>query len=90
MNKLLQEPKFLEMFYQLDIDENQIASKLKEYLPSIEKWSKTYLRSTKTGLADSNNVYINDIVDIEENIWSPFLGFKGNCFYLIFTVYVED
>ena len=78
MNELLQQQKFLETFYQLDINENQIAEKLKIYLPAIEEWSKSYLQSgTNRNTSNESNISVGKIVDIEENIWSPFLGFKG-------------
>lgn len=77
MNELLAEPKFLETFYQVDTDEMEMASKVKEYLPQIQLWSKKFLN--KNQCQETSTPVITDVVDIEENIWSPYLGFKGWC-----------
>eukprot|EP00111_Clytia_hemisphaerica_P000398 TCONS_00001102-protein len=76
MNELLQQTKVLETLYTLDIDEQQIASKLKEYLPQVGLWKRNYLQDSQTS-ADESKPSITNIVDIEENVWSPYLGFKG-------------
>ena len=76
MNELLQQTKVLETLYILDIDENQIASKLKEYLPQIGLWKRNYLQDTQAS-GDESKPSITKVVDIEENVWSPYLGFKG-------------
>ena len=76
MNELLQQTKVLETLYMLDIDEIHIASKLKEYLPQIELWRRNYIQNHNE-TAEEDKPHIENIVDIEENVWSPFLGFKG-------------
>ena len=76
MNELLYQPKFLEIFYQVDTDEIEMASKLKEYLTPIQFWSKNFL-SKENYHEKASRPVITEVVDIEENVWSPYLGFKG-------------
>jgi len=79
VKELLQEQKYLETFYILDVDEIHITSKLQAYLPQIEAWSKSYFQADSGQQTISNtSAPITEIIDIEENIWSPFMGFKGN------------
>ena len=78
VKELLLEAKYLETLYVLNVDENHISSKLMAYLPQIEAWSKSYFKTdSDKQIIPSSSSSISDIVDIEENIWSPFLGFKG-------------
>ena len=78
MNELLHQPKFLETFYQVDTDEMEMADKVKEYLTPIQMWNSNFVSkgSYQQNTALTKPV-LTDVIDIEENIWSPYLGFKG-------------
>ena len=79
MNELLHQPKFLEIFYQVDTDEIEMADKLKEYLTQIQMWNTNFVskENSQQNHAPLTKPVLTDVIDIEENIWSPYLGFKG-------------
>lgn len=80
LSQMLKMPKYLELLYQLDIEESVIREKLAEYVDCIKHWPQQYLTEQKSNNEDYN---IDKIVDIEENIWAPYFGFKGD--HLIFS-----
>lgn len=77
MNELLHQPKFLETFYQVDTDEMEMADKLKEYLTQIQMWNASFMGKGNSQQTTLTKPVLTDVIDIEENIWSPYLGFKG-------------
>jgi len=85
-----QSPKYLDSLYQIGFDENELLARMKEYFPPIDDWAKSFLQNKrgkeiefhvgsklKKDDPDIGRVIIDDIVDIEENIWDPCHGFKG-------------
>ena len=77
MNELLHQPKFLETFYQVDTDEIEMADKLKEYLTQIQMWNTSFGSKGNSHENSLTKPVLTKVIDIEENIWSPYLGFKG-------------
>lgn len=78
MNELLHQPKFLETFYQVDTDEIEMADKVKQYLTQIQMWNTNFVsKGNSQQSAPLTKPVLTEVIDIEENIWSPFLGFKG-------------
>ena len=86
---MLQHPAYMDTIYGLQQDEGSILTKIKEYIPAIKRWAATYLHSIQGGPLDFKKpgyskhdseisaAKIEDIADIEENIWSPRFGLKG-------------
>lgn len=79
---MMQSPRYVELLYQLDLDINHVKEKLAEYILRIKKWPEQYLKQqTVTNKTQQSNGHagcdVTKIVDIEENIWSPYYGFKG-------------
>ncbi len=72
-----------EDLYQCNIDESTAISALQEHIGTLSKWGSEFVgrppRLAKK--SDNNNAYlgtINKVLDIEERIWSPMYGIKGN------------
>uniref|UniRef100_A0A8C3Y032 DNA replication ATP-dependent helicase/nuclease n=1 Tax=Catharus ustulatus TaxID=91951 RepID=A0A8C3Y032_CATUS len=89
-NKIVYGQKYLKEMYQLNLKQAQIMQEVEEYLPSFFKWAEDFMHNpanqNKMQLKLSNggktedvssNIEIVDILDIEENIWSPRFGLKG-------------
>lgn len=86
--KNMQSPKYLEQLSILNADIPDIVEMQKEYYASLQKWSKQFMNGGKgveidfkfgdeKGEEYTTSVCIDKIVDIEENIWSPYYGLKG-------------
>lgn len=85
---MLQKPKYVEILYQLNLDIGHVREKLVEYISRIKHWPSQYLQQQKReNTTESNNIHrdydITKIVDIEENIWSPYYGFKGTIMFFV-------
>ena len=86
----LKNPKYLESLNVLGIDINDIIEKQKEYYYSLERWSNQFMSDCHTDIdfkigqeKDDDyltSAHIDNVIDIEENIWSPYYGLKGKMF----------
>ncbi|XP_057259240.1 DNA replication ATP-dependent helicase/nuclease DNA2 [Pezoporus wallicus] len=89
-NKIVYGQKYLKEMYHLNLRQTEIMREVEEYLPSFFKWAEDFLHNpanqNKMQLKLSNGekiedfsckIEIVDILDIEENIWSPRFGLKG-------------
>ncbi|XP_065527044.1 DNA replication ATP-dependent helicase/nuclease DNA2 isoform X2 [Lathamus discolor] len=89
-NKIVYGQKYLKEMYHLNLRQTEIMREVEEYLPSFLKWAEDFMHhpanQNKMQLKLSNGektedfsckVEIVDILDIEENIWSPRFGLKG-------------
>ncbi|KFW68343.1 DNA replication ATP-dependent helicase/nuclease DNA2, partial [Pygoscelis adeliae] len=88
-NKIVYGQNYLKEMYHLNLKQTEIMQAVEEYLPSFFKWAEDFMHNPanqnkiqlklssgeKTDL--SSKIEIVDIVDIEENIWSPRFGLKG-------------
>ncbi|KFQ76937.1 DNA replication ATP-dependent helicase/nuclease DNA2, partial [Phaethon lepturus] len=88
-HKIVYGQKYLKEMYQLNLKQTEIMQEVEEYLPSFFKWAEDFMHNPmsqnqmelklssgeKTDL--SSKIEIVDILDIEENIWSPRFGLKG-------------
>ncbi|KAI0461345.1 hypothetical protein LJB42_001013 [Komagataella kurtzmanii] len=62
-----------------------VREKIQEHVPFIKQWHDTYIRSipvskSSTAIGGTKNkamVSASNILDIEENIWSPVFGLRG-------------
>ncbi|XP_048864961.1 DNA replication ATP-dependent helicase/nuclease DNA2 isoform X2 [Brienomyrus brachyistius] len=84
-------PAFLREMYSLKLSQADMRREVEEYLPSLGKWASDYLASSAQAgkkqlmvklpgechQGTACHVTVTDIVDIEENIWSPRFGLKG-------------
>ena len=79
----------LESLYILESQEDEILSRIKEYLKPIHEWFNMFIHNdqgsemefkvgSETHNDDKVKLAVKEIVDIEENIWSPSYGLKGN------------
>uniref|UniRef100_A0A8C9EI22 DNA replication ATP-dependent helicase/nuclease DNA2 n=1 Tax=Pavo cristatus TaxID=9049 RepID=A0A8C9EI22_PAVCR len=87
-NTIVYGQKYLKEMYHLKLKQTEIMQEIEEYLPSFFKWTEEFVHNPanqnkmqlkledKTGDC-SSKVEIVDILDIEENIWSPRFGLKG-------------
>uniref|UniRef100_A0A8C9EI47 DNA replication ATP-dependent helicase/nuclease n=1 Tax=Pavo cristatus TaxID=9049 RepID=A0A8C9EI47_PAVCR len=89
-NTIVYGQKYLKEMYHLKLKQTEIMQEIEEYLPSFFKWTEEFVKiinfplplvlprpsEDKTGDC-SSKVEIVDILDIEENIWSPRFGLKG-------------
>ncbi|XP_062486450.1 DNA replication ATP-dependent helicase/nuclease DNA2 [Pezoporus occidentalis] len=89
-NKIVYGQKYLKEMYHLNLRQTEIMREVEEYLPSFFKWAEDFMHNpanqNKMQLKLSNGekiedfsckIEIVDILDIEENIWSPRFGLKG-------------
>ncbi|XP_067996252.1 DNA replication ATP-dependent helicase/nuclease DNA2 [Melanerpes formicivorus] len=89
-NKVVYGKKYLKEMYHLNLKQSEIMQEVQEYLPSFFKWvedfmhnpanqNKTQLKLPSDGKRDdfSSKIEFVDILDVEENIWSPRFGLKG-------------
>ncbi|KAL2303290.1 hypothetical protein Nmel_010755, partial [Mimus melanotis] len=88
--KIVYGQKYLKEMYHLNLKQAQIMQEIEEYLPSFFKWAEDFMHNpanqNKMQLKLSNGgktedvsskIEIVDVLDIEENIWSPRFGLKG-------------
>ncbi|XP_069720229.1 DNA replication ATP-dependent helicase/nuclease DNA2 [Phaenicophaeus curvirostris] len=89
-NKIVYGQKYLKEMYLLNLKQMEIMQEVEEYLPSFFKWMEDFMRNPanqnkmqlKLSSGEkpediSSKIEIVDILDIEENIWSPRFGLKG-------------
>ncbi|XP_019394042.1 PREDICTED: DNA replication ATP-dependent helicase/nuclease DNA2 isoform X1 [Crocodylus porosus] len=89
--KIVYGPKYLKELYHLNLKQEEIMQEIEGYFSSFSKWagdymckpsqdnqSKMQLKLSSDGKKDlSCNIEITQVLDIEENIWSPRFGLKG-------------
>ncbi|XP_035007188.2 DNA replication ATP-dependent helicase/nuclease DNA2 [Hippoglossus stenolepis] len=92
-DQALRRPQYLGDMYSLGVSQEEMKQELQNYLPSLEHWAKEYLNSAtpksislkipSSSRAPSRDkdsaavVTVTELVDIEENVWSPRFGLKG-------------
>ncbi|PKU30560.1 hypothetical protein llap_19136 [Limosa lapponica baueri] len=89
-HKIVYGQKYLKEMYYLNLKQTEIMQEVEEYLPSFFKWAEDFMHSPanqnkmqlKLSSGEkkediSSKIEIVDILDIEENIWSPRFGLKG-------------
>ncbi|KAJ0056178.1 hypothetical protein NL108_003474, partial [Boleophthalmus pectinirostris] len=86
-DQALHSPRYLADMYSLGVTQEEMKQELHDYLPSLELWARDYLdvhkpkitnhKNSNNGRAKDTAVTINELADIEENVWSPRFGLKG-------------
>lgn len=97
---LLQKLSYLDDLYSLGQTENWAMGKLKEHIPLLCEWARKFVApfphsdfgamDFKTPEypqeAEQPNVCVSALKDIEENIWSPRFGLKGQQHFFLFGI----
>jgi len=87
VERVLTQSEFLHEMYAKEMREKNVRGEILKYSPEIESFVKSHLRrndfkppignhkdnSSKAGLP----MFIVNVADVEENIWSPRFGIKG-------------
>ncbi|KAF9895416.1 Tripartite DNA replication factor [Aspergillus nanangensis] len=75
----------IEELYLIHMDIPEAVEHLMSKMPAVQTWSKLFLRSKpsdKSLVEDRNSskirLSINKLLEVEEHIWSPMYGLKGN------------
>ncbi|XP_077301776.1 DNA replication helicase/nuclease 2 [Arctopsyche grandis] len=81
--RMLKDPQFIYTLYDIDMTETDASIELRKFIPQILRFIETYVNPkavTQLNHKDKNKKWqgtIKEIVDIEENIWSPKYGVSG-------------
>ena len=77
--------KHVEDLYQTQLSVEQAVTHLRSKMPELQRWAEVFIRSKNAGLGtakDRNDtlvkVGVDKLLDVEEHIWSPMYGMKGN------------
>ncbi|XP_053281949.1 DNA replication ATP-dependent helicase/nuclease DNA2 [Pleuronectes platessa] len=92
-DQALRRPQYLGDMYIMGVSQEEMKQELQDYLPSLEHWAKEYLNSAtpksislkipSSSRAPSRDkdsaavITVAELLDIEENVWSPRFGLKG-------------
>ncbi|KAI8816487.1 DNA replication factor Dna2-domain-containing protein [Fimicolochytrium jonesii] len=78
----------VEDLYAAGEDEEKARQHLKEFVPSLQQWSQMFMRGSPEPDAivkqhrgdgrEKSSLSISKVLDIEDQIWSPMFGIKGN------------
>ncbi|VDO48233.1 unnamed protein product [Schistosoma margrebowiei] len=77
---LIYRPSVVLQMYASGIEPKSLFTKLEEFIPKIFDWTQTHCIQhlpSRNSVTTINQVKIEDVVAIEENIWSNRLGLKG-------------
>jgi len=78
-------PKHLEVLYELQLPLNEAVDYVMSKVPDLKAWASTFVASEirpNATIADRNGALvpfaINKLLEVEEHVWSPMYGLKGN------------
>ncbi|KAM5468947.1 DNA replication endonuclease-helicase Dna2 [Microsporum ferrugineum] len=78
-------PKYIESLFEVNVSINDAANYLETKMPALREWAKLYVypHPTAGSMMDDRNgamskVCINKLLEVEEHVWSPMYGLKGN------------
>ncbi|TPX20400.1 Tripartite DNA replication factor [Coccidioides immitis] len=78
-------PKYLESLYEIQVDVPEAKAYLQAKIPALKAWAEVFLRCRpihESIIEDRNGtkarLCINKLLEVEEHIWSPMYGLKGN------------
>ncbi|BFZ18502.1 hypothetical protein BsWGS_21541 [Bradybaena similaris] len=77
---LLRSNKFLHEMYSHGVQGGSVMEEIGQYIPALISWLKQHTPTpgrAGTAKLQESDVMIQEIHDIEENIWSPRFGLKG-------------
>ncbi|KAI9674760.1 MAG: Tripartite DNA replication factor [Caeruleum heppii] len=77
--------RYLESIYEIKLEINQAVEYLKSKMPELQAWAELFVSakpkpnaSVKDRNGGSALMSINKLLDVEEHVWSPMYGLKGN------------
>ncbi|EEH08040.1 conserved hypothetical protein [Histoplasma capsulatum G186AR] len=76
---------YVESLYEIQVEFSEATEYLMSKMPALQAWAETFMRShpTRESIVEDRNgtsscLSINKLLEIEEHIWSPMYGLKGN------------
>jgi len=89
-------PLHYETIAEIELNLNQVNDHLRSKLPEIQAWAEIFVRAepgSTSKVKDRNgksiSMSINKLLDVEEHVWSPTFGMKGNIDATV-QVHMED
>ena len=77
-SKVVKDIKFLHDMYSQNVKGELVMEEIKKYIPQLLQWIQEYMpEKSKINGMKNDSLIITEVVDIEENIWSPKFGIKG-------------
>ncbi|KAK2737173.1 Tripartite DNA replication factor [Myotisia sp. PD_48] len=87
----------IEDLFELNVEHSEAASYLAARMPALKDWARTFIRPLPTdkSMMDDRNgsvakIAINKLLEVEEHIWSPMYGLKGNIDATVQVVLEEE
>ncbi|KAK2833981.1 hypothetical protein FQN49_006879 [Arthroderma sp. PD_2] len=78
-------PKYIESLFEVNVSIKDATSYLETKMPAMRDWAKSFVhpRPTAGSMMDDRNgavskICINKLLEVEEHVWSPMYGLKGN------------
>ncbi|KAK3078639.1 hypothetical protein LTS18_007002, partial [Coniosporium uncinatum] len=78
-------PMHYETIAEIELNVNQVVEHLRSKLPEIQAWAEMFVRAkpgdnshVKDRNGKSISMSVNKLLDVEEHVWSPAYGMKGN------------
>lgn len=77
--------KHIETVFEIGMSMDQVLEFVRSKLPEVQGWGKKFVRATPDPAAIVNElsgkggaISINKLLDVEEHVWAPKFGLKGN------------
>ncbi|KAL8766797.1 MAG: hypothetical protein Q9209_006536 [Squamulea sp. 1 TL-2023] len=77
--------RYLESFFEINLDPIMAVGQLKDKSVALQSWAEVFISAkprveatTKDRNGASLTVSVNKLLEVEEKIWSPMYGLKGN------------
>lgn len=77
--------RHIEDLYQTHLNMAQAVNHLEGKIPELQAWARVFVKAKDEGMGmikDRNGKFlkmsVNKLLDVEEHIWSPMYGLKGN------------
>ncbi|XP_072401459.1 DNA replication ATP-dependent helicase/nuclease DNA2 [Diabrotica undecimpunctata] len=79
VKKFMSKSRVVKNLYECDVSPEWINDEVVKYIPRIQEFMNVYVNKANSRLQVKDNWRgkIDDIEDVEENIWCPELGIKG-------------
>jgi DNA replication ATP-dependent helicase Dna2 len=90
-------PRHFEVLVDIGLNLNQAREHLHSKLPEIRSWAEIFVRAeprsdglVKTRAGKSISMSVSKLLDVEEHVWSPQYGLKGNIDATVQVVMDDD
>ncbi|KAL8968450.1 MAG: hypothetical protein Q9183_002452 [Haloplaca sp. 2 TL-2023] len=77
--------RYLEPLFEINIDPLRAIDQLKGKAIPLQAWARTFVSATPKAEATirerngtTSNISVNKLLEVEEKVWSPMYGLKGN------------